>query len=141
MVHHHTRKPKLYNELQFKPKDKNAMLLVNQRVMSIGDGGAACGVYGRGATQEVLASWTGRCTETSDDGMITFFLRDRTSDLSGSCEHGDEHPSFIKVWEFIDQLSDYQLLKKKSDPLSYFNCPIMRVFMNTVNQELPIIFR
>jgi hypothetical protein len=30
---------------------------------------------------------------------------------TGSCEHGNEPSSSIKGGEFLDQLSDYQLLK------------------------------
>jgi hypothetical protein len=32
--------------------------------------------------------------------------------VAGSCEHGNEPPGYIKGREFIEQLSDYQLLKK-----------------------------
>jgi len=32
-----------------------------------------------------------------------------------SCEHGNEPSSSVKGGEFLDQLSDYQLLKKDSD--------------------------
>jgi hypothetical protein len=32
----------------------------------------------------------------------------------GCCEHGNEHSVSIKGGEFVDQLSDYQLLKKNS---------------------------
>jgi hypothetical protein len=40
--------------------------------------------------------------------------------LAGSCDHGDEPLDFIKGLEFLHQLSDYQLLKKYSAPLSSF---------------------
>jgi len=35
---------------------------------------------------------------------------------TGSCEHGNEPSGSIKSGEFLDQLNDYQLLKK--DPAS-----------------------
>jgi hypothetical protein len=34
--------------------------------------------------------------------------------VAGCCEHGNEPSSFIKGGEFLDQLSDCQLLKKDS---------------------------
>jgi hypothetical protein len=34
--------------------------------------------------------------------------------LADCCEHGNEALGFIKSREFIDQMSDYQLLKKGS---------------------------
>jgi hypothetical protein len=34
--------------------------------------------------------------------------------VAGSCEHGKEPSGSIKVGEFPDYLSDYQLLKKDS---------------------------
>jgi hypothetical protein len=34
--------------------------------------------------------------------------------LGGSCEHDNDSLSFIKGKEFLDQMSDYQLLKKAS---------------------------
>lgn len=30
---------------------------------------------------------------------------------AGYCEHGDDTPGYIKVWEFIDQFSNYQPLQ------------------------------
>jgi hypothetical protein len=38
----------------------------------------------------------------------------RASDLAGSCEHCNGSSGSIKVREFLDYLSDYQLLKKDS---------------------------
>jgi hypothetical protein len=32
----------------------------------------------------------------------------------GSCEHGDEASGSLKVWEFLNQMSGYELLKKLS---------------------------
>jgi hypothetical protein len=40
--------------------------------------------------------------------------------VEGSCEHGNEPSRFIKFWETLEQLSDWQLLKKDSDSWSYF---------------------
>jgi hypothetical protein len=34
--------------------------------------------------------------------------------VSGFCEHGDELSGFIKGKRFLDQLSDWYLLKKES---------------------------
>jgi hypothetical protein len=34
--------------------------------------------------------------------------------VAGCCEHGNEISDSIKGGEFLDQLSDYQLLKKDS---------------------------
>jgi hypothetical protein len=36
--------------------------------------------------------------------------------MAGSCEHGNEPSISIKGGEFLDYLSDYQLLKKDSAP-------------------------
>jgi hypothetical protein len=36
-------------------------------------------------------------------------------DVTGSCEHGNELLSFTKVWEPLDQLSNYQFLEADSD--------------------------
>jgi hypothetical protein len=33
-----------------------------------------------------------------------------------ACEHGNEPPDFIKGEVFLDQVSDYQVLKKDSSP-------------------------
>jgi hypothetical protein len=40
--------------------------------------------------------------------------------VAGCCEHSNEPMDSIKGGEFVDQLSDYQLLKKDSAPFSYF---------------------
>jgi hypothetical protein len=37
--------------------------------------------------------------------------------MVGSCKNNNEHSESIKVGEYFNQLSDYQLLKK--DPVSY----------------------
>jgi hypothetical protein len=37
--------------------------------------------------------------------------------VAGAWEHGNEFSVFKKGGEFIDQLSDYQLLKKKDSAL------------------------
>jgi hypothetical protein len=42
----------------------------------------------------------------------------RASELEGSCEHGDEPSGPIKGRKFLDEVSDYQLLKKDSSPWS-----------------------
>jgi hypothetical protein len=34
--------------------------------------------------------------------------------VAGCCEHGNELPCSIKCGEFLEQLNDYQLLKKDS---------------------------
>jgi hypothetical protein len=34
--------------------------------------------------------------------------------VTGCCEHGNERPDSIKGGEFLDQLSDLQILKKDS---------------------------
>jgi len=39
--------------------------------------------------------------------------------VADSCEYGNESWCFIKVGEFLEQLSDYELLKKDSAPWSY----------------------
>jgi hypothetical protein len=49
-----------------------------------------------------------------------------------SCEHGNEPSDFIIGWEFLDQMSDYQFLKKDSDPWSYFRC--VYIFKDTGRQ-------
>jgi hypothetical protein len=36
--------------------------------------------------------------------------------VAGCCEHGNEPPGSIKGEEFLDQLSDYKLLKNDSAP-------------------------
>jgi hypothetical protein len=36
--------------------------------------------------------------------------------VAGSCERGNEHYGSIKGGKFLDQLSDFQLLKKDSAP-------------------------
>jgi hypothetical protein len=36
--------------------------------------------------------------------------------VAGSYEHGNEPSGSIKSGEFVEYLSDYQLLKKGSDP-------------------------
>jgi hypothetical protein len=38
--------------------------------------------------------------------------------MAGFCEHGDERSSSIEGREFLDWLSDYELLKKDSAPWS-----------------------
>jgi hypothetical protein len=40
--------------------------------------------------------------------------------VAGFCEHGNEHSNFIKG-EFIDWLSDCQLLENYFAPFSYFD--------------------
>jgi hypothetical protein len=37
-----------------------------------------------------------------------------------SCERGNELSSSMKDGSFLDQLNDYQILKKYSIPLTYF---------------------
>jgi hypothetical protein len=37
---------------------------------------------------------------------------------AASCERGNEHSDYIRGGEFLDQLSDCQLLKKDSAPWS-----------------------
>jgi hypothetical protein len=44
------------------------------------------------------------------------------SPVTGSCEHVNEHSCSIKVGKFLEQLSDYQLLKKKSEPVCLSAC-------------------
>jgi hypothetical protein len=39
--------------------------------------------------------------------------------VAGSCEHGSGHSVSIKGAKFLDQLSDYELLKEDSAPWSY----------------------
>jgi hypothetical protein len=39
--------------------------------------------------------------------------------VAGSCKHGNEPFGSINDWEFLDWLSDYQLLKKDSAPWSW----------------------
>jgi hypothetical protein len=36
--------------------------------------------------------------------------------VTGCCEHGDEPSDSIKGGEFLDSLSEYQLLNKKTAP-------------------------
>jgi hypothetical protein len=36
--------------------------------------------------------------------------------MSGSCEHGNEPLGSVKDGKFLDQLNNYQLLKKYSAP-------------------------
>jgi hypothetical protein len=36
--------------------------------------------------------------------------------VKGSCERGDEPPGTIKCWEVLEQLHNWQLLKKGSAP-------------------------
>jgi hypothetical protein len=36
--------------------------------------------------------------------------------VEGSCEHGNEPPGSIKCWEVLEQLHNWQLLKKGSAP-------------------------
>jgi len=43
----------------------------------------------------------------SDEGLVML-----------SCEHGNESSNSIKRWEFINQICNYQLLRKDSAPLS-----------------------
>jgi len=38
--------------------------------------------------------------------------------VAGACEHGNEPSGSIEACEFLDQLSDYQTLKKDSAPVS-----------------------
>jgi hypothetical protein len=38
--------------------------------------------------------------------------------VAGSCDHGDEPSGSITSELFLDELSDYHLLNKDSDPLS-----------------------
>lgn len=38
--------------------------------------------------------------------------------MAGSCEHDNESSDFIKVWEFLNQFSDYEILKKDTVPWS-----------------------
>jgi hypothetical protein len=33
--------------------------------------------------------------------------------MNSSCEHGNETSGFIKFWEILEWLSDWQILKKK----------------------------
>jgi hypothetical protein len=36
--------------------------------------------------------------------------------VEGSCEHGNEPSGSIKYWEFLEQLHNWQRLKKRSAP-------------------------
>jgi hypothetical protein len=36
--------------------------------------------------------------------------------VEGSCEHGNEPSGFIKYWEVLEWLHNWQLLKKGSAP-------------------------
>jgi hypothetical protein len=36
--------------------------------------------------------------------------------MAGSCEHGAESAISIKGWEFLDQLSEYSMLKNHTAP-------------------------
>jgi len=38
--------------------------------------------------------------------------------MAGSCQHGNEPSGFIKGEEFLNELNDYQHLKKDSIPWS-----------------------
>jgi hypothetical protein len=38
--------------------------------------------------------------------------------VTGSCEHGSELSESIKKGEFLEQFSDYQIIKKGCTPLS-----------------------
>jgi hypothetical protein len=42
--------------------------------------------------------------------------------VAGSGRHDNEPSNLIKGGEFLDQLSDYQLLKKDCDPWSFAVC-------------------
>jgi hypothetical protein len=37
----------------------------------------------------------------------------RKGQTAGFCEHGNEHISFIKLWEFLDELRNSQLIKNE----------------------------
>jgi hypothetical protein len=43
-------------------------------------------------------------------GLDSFGLR--SGPVAGFCEHGNEHSRFIKDEEFIEYLSDYQVMKQ-----------------------------
>jgi hypothetical protein len=71
--------------------------------------------------------------------------------VAGSCEHGNEPSGSIKVGENIDQVSDYQLLKKVSAPCSWLRIvlsvhplhvlhPFLSVFLYFINLTKTFIF-
>jgi len=52
--------------------------------------------------------------------------------VTGPCEHANESSGSIKCREFLDQLSDYQLVKKGSASWSYKN---LTDCQNVTNKE------
>jgi hypothetical protein len=51
--------------------------------------------------------------------MMTGFNWHKIISSGGSCEHGDEHSGSINILVCLNQLNDYQLLKKDPAPWSY----------------------
>ena len=56
--------------------------------------------------------------ETTQGVDRSDLARDRQ--VAESCEKGDERAGSTKCGEFLDQLRDYQLLKRDSAPWNYF---------------------
>jgi hypothetical protein len=58
--------------------------------------------------------------------------------VAGSCEHGNEFPGSIRGGEFVDKLSNCQLLKKNSalcskcSFLMFINC-VRNMFVSAIN--------
>jgi len=55
-----------------------------------------------------------------------------------SCEHGNEPLDFIKGGQFLDQLSEYKLIKKESAPCNQLKDNIL--FISYVCKQEPIQF-
>jgi hypothetical protein len=54
--------------------------------------------------------------------------------MVASCEHGNEPSISIKCVKFLDQMSNYQKLKKGSAPWSYFIAvQVQLVILKTAN--------
>jgi hypothetical protein len=51
-------------------------------------------------------------------GELNVTISSGQGPIAGSCEYDNEHPHSFKGREFIDQLGEYQLLKKGSAPRS-----------------------
>jgi hypothetical protein len=49
-------------------------------------------------------------------GVWTELIWLRIRIIGGMCEYGNEHSASIMFWKFLDQLRNYQLLKKGSVP-------------------------
>jgi hypothetical protein len=55
--------------------------------------------------------------------------------VAAPCEHGNESSDSIKVWEILDQLSVFELLKKDSAQCTWL---VIALFKNTESRNVKL---